>query len=234
MSPKLFTRRRFLALTGIALGSCALSCAGIGVLLNKPAPAASGLLTGSPDLTFGDGPSKKRVLVAYATGTGSTGGVAEAIGVTLAQSEEGGASFAVDVRPVQSVTSLDDYSAVILGSAINGGKWLPEAVQFLQTNQARLNQIPTAFFLVALMVNMKGEGNRKMVDSFLANERAVVKPVTEGRFVGAMYAKNYPGFQGLGMRIFIAYCGLGIKGGDFRDPAAIRAWARSLRPLLKL
>jgi hypothetical protein len=32
--------------------------------------------------------------------------------------------------------------------------------------------------------------------------------------------------------LFIAYCGLGLRGGDFRNPAAIRTWADSVRPLL--
>ena len=169
----------------------------------------------------------KKILVVYATAAGSTGGVAEMIGKTLAESDLG-----VDVRPVQSVTHLGDYDAIVLGSAIHGGKWLPEAVEFLQANQDRLNRVPTAFFLVGLMVNKKSEGDRKLVDQFLATERALVQPVAEGRFVGAMFTKDYPGLQGLGMRFFIAYCGLGLRGGAFRDPAAIRAWAENVRPLL--
>ncbi len=169
----------------------------------------------------------KKILVAYSTTAGSTGGVAELIGKTLAEP-----GIAVDVCPVQSVLHLDSYDAVVLGSAIHGGKWLPEAVTFLQANQSRLNQVPTAFFLVGLMVNKKDEGGRKLVDQFLAAERALVKPVAEGRFVGAMFTKDHPGLEGFGMRFFIAYCGLGIRGGDFRDPAAIRAWAERVQPLL--
>ncbi len=33
----------------------------------------------------------------------------------------------VDVAPMQEVTDLSQYSAVIAGSAIQAGKWLPEA-----------------------------------------------------------------------------------------------------------
>ncbi len=168
-----------------------------------------------------------KMLVAYATTAGSTGGVAELIGQTLV---EGGTT--VDVRPVRSIESLDGYRAVVLGSAIHGGKWLPEAVEFLQANQERLSQIPLAYFLVGLMVNKKDDGSRKLVDGFLAEQRALVKPVAEGRFVGAMLLKDHPGLEGFGIRFFIAYCELGFRGGDFRDPAAIRAWAESARPLL--
>jgi menaquinone-dependent protoporphyrinogen oxidase len=170
---------------------------------------------------------KKKILVAYATAAGSTGGVADLIGKTMAES-----GIAVDVCPVQSVKKLDSYDAIVLGSAIHGGKWLPEMVTFLQANQSRLNQVPTAFFLVGLMVNKKDESARKLVDQFLAAERALVKPVSEGHFVGAMFTKDHPGLEGFGMRFFFAYCGLGFRGGDFRDPAAIRAWAERIRPLL--
>lgn len=182
---------------------------------------------GFPELAFGDNRAAKRILVAYASAAGSTGGVAQTIGETLAD-----AGAAVDVHRVQSVKTLDGYDAVVLGSAIHGGKWLPEAVEFLQANQARLVQLPTAFFLVGLMANKKSESDQRLLDQFLEAERALVKPVAEGRFVGAMFLKNYPGFTGFGMRFFIAYCGLGLRGGDFRNPAAIRAWADNVRPLL--
>ena len=227
MNHKTITRRRFLALTGVALGSCALGCAGLGVLMSRQDDSRTILPIGFPELTFGNNSVAKRILVAYASAAGSTGGVAETIGKTLADT-----GVVVDVHRIQSVETLDGYDAVVLGSAIHGGKWLPEAVEFLQANRTRLNQVPTAFFLVGLMVNRKSQSDQELVNQFLASERALVEPVAEGRFVGAMFIKNYPGFTGIGMRFFIAYCGLGLRGGDFRDPAAIRAWADSVRPLL--
>jgi menaquinone-dependent protoporphyrinogen oxidase len=227
MNKAKITRRRFLRLTGAAAGTCALSCAGLGLLLSQEDGSPHALTIGSPEITLGSSGMTNKILVAYATAAGSTGGVAELIGKTLAE-----ANTCVDVQTVQSVTSLDDYDAVVLGSAIHGGKWLPEAVEFLQAHENHLNQVPTAFFLVGLMVNKQDEEGQKLVDQFLAAERALVQPVAEGRFVGAMFTKNSPKLEGVGMRFFIAYCGLGWRGGDFRDPAAIRTWAESLRPLL--
>jgi menaquinone-dependent protoporphyrinogen oxidase len=185
------------------------------------------LPVGFPERALGDSASSKRILVAYASAAGSTGAIAETVGRALA-----GAAVAVDVRRVQSVSALDGYAAVVLGSAVHGGRWLPEAVEFLRANRSNLGRVPVAFFLAGLMVNRQSPSDRQLVDQFLAAERALVKPVAEGRFLGAFFARDYPAFVGLGMRLFSAYCGLGFGGGDFRDPDAIRAWAEGIRPLL--
>lgn len=74
----------------------------------------------------------KRILVTYATHTGSTVDVAAAIGETL-----GARGFAVDVRPVKENPSVDGYQAVVMGSAVNGAKWLPEAWGSSRTTSRR-------------------------------------------------------------------------------------------------
>lgn len=62
------------------------------------------------------------VLVAYATDHGSTRGVADRIADRLRQ--RGVDAKACAVADVLEVSSCE---AVVLGSAIHGGKWLPEA-----------------------------------------------------------------------------------------------------------
>ncbi len=167
----------------------------------------------------------KKILVTYASQSGSTGGVAEAIGRTLAEG-----SAQVDVRPVGSVGGLDGYTAVVLGSAIHGGKWLPEAVNFLQANLARLRQLPTAFFLVCMMAAADTEMNRNAIAQWLAEEQALVRPVAIGRFAGALYPNKYFITTAIGLRIFLSY--LKLPGGDYRNWDAIRAWSVSTLPLL--
>src|SRR5512139_1369779 len=91
-----------------------------------------------------------KILVTYASRLGSTAGVAEAIGKTLM---DNGAQ--VEVRRMEDVTDLTPYSGVVAGSAIRNKQWLPEAVQFVQTHQAALQQKPFAAFLVCMTLAMK-------------------------------------------------------------------------------
>jgi menaquinone-dependent protoporphyrinogen oxidase len=165
-----------------------------------------------------------RILVAFATQHGSTAGVAEAVGETLA-----GAAVEVDVRPMVEVRDIAPYSAVVAGSAIHG-QWLPEAMQFLVQHQHALVRVPTASFLVCMLLSSPNPSYRQKVSGYMAPVRLLVTPVAEGLFAGAMWYKNYGLALGLGMRIFAA--AVKLSEGDHRDWGTIRAWAESTKPLL--
>lgn len=172
---------------------------------------------------------KDKILVTYASRAGSTAGVAEAIGKTLA---EGGAQ--VDVLPMQEVKDLASYRAVVAGSAIQKKQWLPEAMQFLRTNRAILGQRPFAAFLVCMTLAMPGADKyRPSVAEWLGPVRSLVRPVSEGLFAGALDLNKVPSFvDRLKFRLSIAF---GVwKEGDHRDWGAIRAWAADLQPLLEV
>jgi menaquinone-dependent protoporphyrinogen oxidase len=169
----------------------------------------------------------KPILVAYASRAGSTAGVAEAIGALLA---EGGAP--VEVRRMQDINDVTRYGAVVAGSAIQGGQWLPEAMQFLRTHQAALRQRPFAAFLVCMTLAMpRADTYREGVAAWLEPVRAAVRPVSEGLFAGALDLRTVPSFgDRLKFRLSVA---LGIwQEGDHRDWTAIRAWVERTRPLL--
>ncbi|HEX7586769.1 MAG TPA: flavodoxin domain-containing protein [Anaerolineae bacterium] len=167
-----------------------------------------------------------RILVTYTSKTGSTVGVAEAIGKTLAES---GAS--VDVRPMKDVHDLAPYQAVVAGSAINGGEWLPEAMQFVRTHQADLAEKRFAAFLVCMTLAMSNGKYREHVATWLEPVRALTRPVSEGLFAGALDISKIPS---LGNKIkFRLSVMFGVwSEGDHRDWNAIRAWAEKLAPLL--
>jgi len=169
-----------------------------------------------------------RILVAYASRTGSTVGVAEAVGKILA---EGGAQ--VEVRRMQEVKDLTPYRAVVAGSAIRGGKWLPEAMQFVQTYRGALAGKPFAAFLVCMTLAMpKADQYREHVAEMLAPVRALVKPVSEGLFAGTLDIRKIESFgDRLKFRLSVV---LGVwSEGDHRDWNAIRGWAESISPLLQ-
>ncbi len=151
-----------------------------------------------------------KILVTYASRGGSTAGVAEAIGKTLTAN---GAE--VEVRPMQEVTDLTPYAAVVAGSAIQGKQWLPEAMQFVQTHRAELNRKPFAW--------RKQAG----VEDWLSPVRALVKPMSEGFFAGVLDINKVPSMSDR-IKFRISVMSGVWSEGDHRDWDAIRTWANEL------
>jgi menaquinone-dependent protoporphyrinogen oxidase len=168
-----------------------------------------------------------RILVTYASRTGSTAAVAEAIGRTL--SEDG---LQVEVLAMNDVKDLTPYQAVVAGSAIRGSKWLPEAVQFIVPHRNALAQKRFAMFTVCITMAMKNAENyRSAVLDWVAPVRTMVRPVSEGLFVGRLDFAKMPFNQdtllfriAVALRIF--------PRGDHIDWSAIRTWAKDLNPML--
>jgi menaquinone-dependent protoporphyrinogen IX oxidase len=120
------------------------------------------------------------------------------------------------------------YKAVIAGSAIQAGGWLPEAMVFMQTYKQDLIKKPFASFLVCMTLAMsKGESYRGTVASWLEPVRNVVPSVSEGLFAGTLDIRKIPSLSDrIKFRISVL---LGVlKEGDYRNWDSIRTWTKEL------
>lgn len=222
------TRREFMIrnakMAGLVLGAMAL---GPGWM--KP-PLLSAEEIVFPEPTFRDPKAGgMNVLVAYASRCGSTAGVAERIGQTL--SMRGHASRVI---PVEEVKDIDSYDAVIAGSAIRTGKWLPEAVDFVGTHQDALSRKPVAYFQTCLTVCRATEESLTKARSFfdpLLERFPEGRPVSLGVFAGVLdYTKLSWPIRAV-MRSKMK--DQGVAEGDYRDWAAIEMWARGVSGILE-
>ena len=169
----------------------------------------------------------QKILVTYASRSGSTAEVTAAICQSFVDS-----GVTVDLLPIQQVSTLIPYQAVIVGSAIRKSKWLPEAVQFVQTHQETLRHKPLAMFTLCITLAMSNsEQYRSAVAGWTAPVRALVGPLSEGLFAGLLDFNKLPfNWDTLKLRATVA-AGI-FPRGDRRDWNAIRAWAESLKPML--
>ncbi len=159
----------------------------------------------------------KKILIAYASKAGSTAEIAARMGQTIAKN-----NATVDVLPVSKVSDLSADSTVIVGSAIRVGKPLPEALSFIEKNQAALQKLPFHMFIVCMTLKDDTEENRKTVSAYLDPIRALVKPATEGLFAGVMDMRKLGLLEQFMIRM------MKTPTGDFRNWDLINAWAASV------
>ena len=212
MSAKL-SRRQFLLRTAIGLGATVVACGGATTLAT---------LTPSFDyaeqtLTDGENAVNQKILVAYATRCGSTMGVAEAIADELSKNGKN-----VDLLEVRRVGDLQGYSAVVLGSAIRMGNWVPEALKFVETNQAELGRMPLAIFSVHMQNTGDDEESQEARAGYHAAARKLVTPAAESWFSGAIDLKKMAFLDRMISKAMKAV------DEDKRDWSAIRTWGQTL------
>lgn len=165
-----------------------------------------------------------RILVVYASWTGFTQGVAQAVADVL---KENGTE--VDVRRVKDAVDVGAYHAVVVGSAVRAGKVNGNAVAFLTKHREALSKMPVAFFIVCMTMKEDTAEHRREVEQYLAAVQAQVpevKFVDAGLFAGGMD----PAKLALPMKLIMK--AMKTANGDFRDWDAIRAWAGTLLPKL--
>lgn len=164
-----------------------------------------------------------RILLTYATQFGTTREVAEVIAKVL---REAGAT--VDIKWVKNVDDLTSYDAVIIGSAIQYDRWMPEARTFVTAHQNALSQLSVAYFFTCLTLSSRSEKAKRQAQGYSNKLYALapqVNPLSIGQFAGVLdYSKLSPVFRFFAKGLFAF---LGVKEGDYRDWDAIHNWAKN-------
>jgi len=194
----------------------------------------------------------KKILVTYATLSGTTIEVANAISDEITK-----AGLQAEVLPLEKVKDLDGYDGVVLGGPMIMG-WHRSALGFLRKNRKALNRIPLAVFVMAMSLTKTSETS---VDSvpFHIDENLAKPPIKEGRLTFreryadvVNYARPILNAAGPVRPVSIAFFGgrldygrlawwavmfvmlvIQAPAGDKRNWPAIRAWAAGLPETFK-
>ena len=173
---KTYTRREFLKVSGVVIAAGSLTCCGFGALTSRSPKVET------PEVKFGkESNMSNRILVTYATKAGSTAEIAAKIGEHLSAR-----GFAVDVINVKSKPDPKEYQAVILGSCIRMGGWLPEMLDYIKANQFTLNSMQAALFTVHMLNAGEDEISKAARTAYMDKVRDLMPGTEEVYFLGAM------------------------------------------------
>lgn len=156
-----------------------------------------------------------RVLVAVASKHGSTREIAEAVADELRTQ-----GLSADLQDAGDVHEAAGYDAIVLGSAIYAGNWMPDAKNFAERFRAELSSVPVWLFSSGPL----GVDDPQPHDDpkRIAASMGEVKTRDHRVFVG----KLDPATLGLAERLIAK--AVKAPPGDFRDWDTIREWAHTI------
>ena len=156
-----------------------------------------------------------RVLVTAASRHGATAEIATIIGQALTD-----AGLQTEVKPLSTLDGVAGFNAVVLGSGVYMGRWMPEATEFVRRHVVELGARPVWLFSSGPIgsPDAKPEGDPDGIVELIASISARGHRVFAGRLDKSRL--------GMGERLVIR--AVHAQPGDFRDPTAITAWAREI------
>jgi menaquinone-dependent protoporphyrinogen oxidase len=152
-----------------------------------------------------------KVLVCAASKYGATSEIAQAVGDVLAER-----GCEVSVLPPEKVGAVEEFDAVVLGSAVYMGQWMKPARQLAERSAAALAIRPVWLF-----------------SSGPVGEPAMPadNPVDVTKILQATNARDHQIFTGKLVKKHLSFpdramvSAIRAQEGDFRNWAQIRAWA---------
>lgn len=205
------SRRKFLKIAGSIMGGGVLLCGG-GAYFGLQTPRTVVF----PRSNCGSAESG-RVLVAYASQCGATGEVAARIADKLCETGQ-----SVDLTRASDVRSVDQYTHVVLGSAVYMGNVLNESVDFARKFLSAQSDKRIAVFDVCLAMKENTPENIQTALGYLDIFNEFFTPSLVGTFAGRIDLDTLPFLY----RQFAQADSEGILAeGDFRDWALIDGWA---------
>jgi menaquinone-dependent protoporphyrinogen oxidase len=159
-----------------------------------------------------------RVLIAFGSKRGSTGGVADMIGDALRE-----AGCETVVSPANGIYDLSEFDAVIVAGALYANRWHRDARRFVRRHTAALRDLPV--WLVS-----SGPLDDSAEHQVIAPTRQVAKLANR---IGARGHVTFGGRLSRHATGFPASAMAKTRAGDWRDRAHIRSWVESLVAELK-
>lgn len=155
-----------------------------------------------------------RVLVTAASRHDATSGIAREIATTI-----GARGIEVECLAPGAISAVDGFDAVVLGSAVYMGRWLPEARDFVDRFAADLTARPVWLFSSG-PIGEPPKPTENATDVAPLVERLAARG--HASFSGALRSER------LGMRERLVVRAFRAPDGDFRPWDAVRAWATAI------
>jgi menaquinone-dependent protoporphyrinogen IX oxidase len=195
-----------------------------------------------------------KVLVVYATKSGSTTEVAQSIGDTLTK-----AGAQATIKSVEEVENIEPYDAIYIGSPIINGKCMPEVKKFVSSYDHYLSQRMVAYFITCMRLSQISGDPLPDVSVFVDPEfgepkpkkemtfpekshpvtmylKAIMGMAKESRPVSISFFKGALDYNTIGFIMTLLFKFMaridGLEPGDYRNWEAIRLWTEQTYSVL--